>query len=370
MDTMRTKDLRILGIFAKNKLLGIKSPIHVSFQTTTACNLECAYCYADARKPRDNELDTQEAKALLMDLKKMGIFILVFTGGEPLLRNDLDDLVAFCAKIKLYSGVATNGILLTKDKANRLKDLGLNRFLFSLDGSCEEIHSRLRGRNTFEKTLKGIENAVSTGLHVSVQTTVTKYNQYDLENIATLLESIKTQILRLQLVVPCGRGSDIFDAERFSSEEILDLMERVYILIDKYKNRLRIEFHDLQLFKAFLYKKAKHNFKEKFMLWLRGSCGVLEGAVIYVNSDGSIRSCPHFPYVLPEVNVRKQSIIDIYHANPILQKLRNKKNLRGICRDCKYLFCCGGCRAQIFAETGDFFGSNNSCPLFEKIATG
>ena len=351
-----------LFFYIRNKFLGPRKPLQVSFQTTTACNLACTYCYADAKNPRENELNTQEAKDLFWKLKKAKIGFLVLTGGEPLLRYDLEELVEFCAKIKLLTSIATNGVLLSAQKANRLKSLGLNFFHFSIDGSTEAIHSQVRGRGVFESSLKGLDNAVATGLPVTVQTILTRYNQEDLENIAVLLAEKKIKAWRLQLLVSCGRGKKVFAEQNFSAQEVMRLMERVYSLARKYKNKLEINFHALQFYKVFLYQRAS-SIREKLIFWFKGGCAVVSGVIIYINSDGSLRPCPHFPYTLPQVNVRKENIIDIYRKNPLLKKLRRKINLKGACRSCKYSFCCNGCRAQVFAETGDFFAADNNCPF-------
>ena len=355
--------IKVLKIFTKNKLLKTKTPVHVSFQTTTACNLECSYCYANARRPRENELTTEEAKGLFVDLKKLGIFTLVFSGGEPLLRDDLYDLVKFASSIKLITCLATNGVLLTKEKANKLKDLGLDIMHFTVDGSSEEINSQYRGKGTFKKTLRGLENAVNTGLPVLIQTVVDKHNREDLENIAALLINKGIKIWRLHVMIPCGRGKAFSQAEGFSSDELKELMEHVYLLTRRYKNKLKINFHDLHFYKIFLYRKAKFNFLKKFMLRLVGGCPVIEGAVLYINSDGSVRPCSDFPYVLPDVNVRTQSIIDICRNNLQLKQLQDKNNLKGICRTCKYQFLCGGCRAKAFVQNGDLFAEDASCPF-------
>jgi len=351
------------GFFFANRLFGKKRPFQVSFQTTTACNLDCLYCYAEAGEKRDNELNTQEAKHLFKDLKKMGVYVLVLTGGEPLLRPDLDELIQFCAREGLHCSLATNGLLLTRDRALKLKELGLNRFHFSLDGSNEEINSRFRKKGFFAGILRGLDSAVSTRLPVSVQTMITRNNIDDLENIGKLLLENNVSVWRMQFIVPCGRGIALSLQERFNREETLRLIEKVYVLSERNKGRIKIDFHALQAYKVFLYKKAKFNLWQRLILRLKGGCGAIEGTVIYINSDGSVRPCPHFPFELPGVNVKRHSVIDIYRNNPILRSLREKNNLKGACRECKYLFCCGGCRAKAFALTGDFFAADTSCPF-------
>ncbi len=358
---MDKKTLKVLKIFARNRIFGKKGPVQASFQTTTACNLECGYCYADARRPRDRELNTQESKRLFADLKKMNIYVLVFTGGESLLRKDLNDLVQSASNLNLATCLATNGILLTRQKAEELKKLGLTSFHLSIDGSCEEIHAKHKGQGVFKQTLIGLENAVSSALPVIVQTTVTRQNKDDLDNIALLLKKYGVRKWRLQKMVSCGRGQVVSQLENLSKDETLRFMEDAYLLANRHKEKININFHGQHFYNVFLYKNSNLSIWEKFIQRLKGGCSVMEGSIIYINSDGTIRPCPYFPYTLPDTNVREQSIVDIYRHNPLLVKLRNKDNLKGKCRVCKYRLICGGCRAEVFAQTGDFFQEDQNC---------
>ena len=299
-------------------------------------------------------------------MKELHIPVLFFTGGEPLLRDDLCELVQFASKLKLATCIATNGILLSRQLADRLTASGLDLFHLSIDGSCAEIHDKYRGRGTFPESLRGLENAAHTGLPVMVKTMATKHNAHDFENIAELLEDRGTTLWALQSVVPSGRGASLPQSETFSPQELLGLMERIWLLARAYRSKMKIDFNALPFYKVFSYKKAKYNLRKKLDIRSRGGCAMVEGRMLYVNSDGSIRLCSHFPYVLPDVNIRTESIMDIYNTNPMLRDLRNKSNLKGKCKSCKYLFCCGGgCRARVFAETGDFFQEDASCPSLD-----
>jgi radical SAM protein with 4Fe4S-binding SPASM domain len=291
----------------------------------------------------------------------MGIPLVVLTGGEPLLRPDLFELVEHCQTIKLKTGLATNGSLLTKEKAGQLKDAGLKLFHFSLDGASEDIHSAYRGKGNFQQVLSGMDTVLSMGASVIVQSILTRANEKDFGNIAGLLFPKKIKAWRIQFSLPCGRGQETAFKEEFSAQEKMEAMERVYSLSKEYA-KAHIDMHAFQYYKVFLYKKYRNDIKKKILLRLRGGCSLMRGAIIYVDSDGFVRPCPYFPYRIEDKNVKTEGLINIFRRDPLLNRLRDKKNIVGACRNCRYSFCCGGCRAKVFYRTGDFFGEDKDCP--------
>jgi AdoMet-dependent heme synthase len=295
----------------------------------------------------------------------MGTPLVVFTGGEPLLRPDLLELVRHCQAIKLKTGLATNGSLLTKEKAGQLKNAGLELFHFSLDGASDEIHRAYRGEGNFAQVLSGIDTVLSKGAYVIIQSILTSKNRDDLGNIARLLFLKKIKAWRIQFPLPCGRAQETPFKEEFSASEKMGLMQYIYSLSCAYP-KMHIDMHAFQYYKVFLYKKYGNDIIKKMLMRLRGGCALMKGAVIYVDSDGVLRPCPHFPYRIETDNVRTRNLADIFRQNPLLNSLRDKKMLHGACRNCKYFFCCGGCRAKVFYKSKDFFGEDTDCPYLKK----
>jgi len=212
--------------------------------------------------------------------------------------------------------------------------------------------------------LSGIDSVLATGASIIAQTTLTHKNKNDLGNIAKLLFPKKIKVWRLQFSLPCGRGQEFALKEEFSLQETTRLMEDVYVLSKEYPS-MHVDMHAIQYYKVFLYKKYGNDIKKKMLMHLRGGCSLMKGGIIYVDSDGFLRPCPHFPYRIEDESVRTKSISDIFRSNALLKNLRNKSLLHGACRECKYLFCCGGCRAKVFYKTKDFFAEDNDCPFLE-----
>ncbi len=314
------------------------------------------------------ELSLEQIKKLIRDFKKLGVFVFNIIGGEPLLRKDLIDIVRFGAKQGLMTNILTNATLLDLQTAQNIKKSGLSLFSLSLDGSNEAINSLTRGKGSFERILTGIANAISTGLPVMVKITLQKQNIDDLENIVRLLIEKRVSLWTADFAIPCGRAKEMSPLQDFSVQERGKIIEKIYELAQKFKKQISFFTMDKIYYNVYSLKREKPNVLQKLMLYSKGGCGVLDGNSIYINCDGSIRPCPFFPFVLPEVNIKTRSVIDVYRYNEYFGKLRDRKNLKGKCSRCKFSFICGGCRARIYAQTGDFFAEDASCDLFESAS--
>jgi radical SAM protein with 4Fe4S-binding SPASM domain len=263
------------------------------------------------------------------------------------------------------ANVETNATLLSGALAHDLKKSGVGGLGISLDGSREETHGATRDAKSFQKVLEGITNANEAGIHVLVNVTVSKYNKNDLRNIIELLISYNVKFWVGRLALSCGKGQEHNKSQQLFLKDHFDIVREIYAVAKHYSDKISFLPMGDPYLCVYEYKDAKHKLLKKIFLGLMGGCSVLKGKAITINYDGSIRPCSNFPYTLPGVNIRKQSIVEIYKKNQILAALRNRNNLKGKCRVCKYQSLCGGCRAQIYAETGDFFEEVKNCPLFE-----
>jgi len=357
-----------IGIFMLKKVFGFKKgPVKVGLQLTKKCNLDCIQCFAKNSSNSFLELNRQEIVKTLKGLRSIGSIFLVLTGGEPLLRNDIYNVVKDAVGLGFITALATNATLLTKDKAYRLKNCGLDYIHISLDGATAKQHDYFRGEGAFEKTIQGLRAAVSAKVSVCVTTTVTRQNKDNLEEIIELLIRENIKQWSPIFLVPCGQAKVIYPSHAIKEKnEILALMEKIYIIENKFKRRIKIYIHDPQLYFAYLLWSKKAGIFRKIFIWIRKGCGILNALTLYINSDGTIKPCAYFPDSLRGVNVKTHNIGEVFCNNEQLLSLRNKHALKGECRDCKFLFCCGGCRARIFINTGDFFAQEQNCPFFKK----
>lgn len=203
------------------------APFLVVWDITYACNLKCKHCYATAGKPLLDELTTEEAKQAIDKLDKAGVPIIAFSGGEPLVRRDIFELSRYAADKGIYVAMATNGTLITKEIAKKMKKSGIQFVQISLDGADAKTHDGFRGvPGAFDRTIKGIKNCVEQGFFVNISTTVTHYNYKQIPKIIDLCEKLGVNWFMAYNFVPVGRGdyikkSDLTAEER---EELLKML--------------------------------------------------------------------------------------------------------------------------------------------------
>ena len=203
-----------------------KRPVIV-WNITKRCNLKCVHCYAHAKNMAfDNELSTLEGKNLLDDLAEFGVPVILFSGGEPLTRKDLPELAAYAVKKGMRAVISTNGTLITPEKAQTLKEIGLSYVGISLDG-MEEINDRFRGvKGAFKATLKGIENCKKAGIKVGLRFTINKSNASEISKIFKLLQEMDIPRACFYHLVYAGRGTNLVkeDLSHLESRNAVDLI--------------------------------------------------------------------------------------------------------------------------------------------------
>jgi radical SAM protein with 4Fe4S-binding SPASM domain len=347
-----------------NRLLGRRSPVKVGLQVTDQCNLDCALCYfRDPSQQRGAPLSTPEICAVIDDLKKLNISILALTGGEPLLRADLTEIIRCAAGRGILTGVATNGTLLSDAIVKEHKEAGLEWYHLSVDGSSKQIQERFRGPDAFDAVDSAIDIINQQDMGVIATTVVTKENRTDMENIARYLWEKGVRIWSPTLALPCGNGKVYLRDNLFSRHEVREIYDSIYELSRRYKRRMSIYPMDPQVYYPYLMSRDKPMFMRKIMYGFMGGCSVVKGGTIHVNCDGTVKPCAYFPGTVPDANVRRQSIIHIFRNHPYLVGLRDKSLLKGKCNGCQYLFCCGGCRSRGAALFDDPFAEDVYCVI-------
>jgi Fe-coproporphyrin III synthase len=354
----------------------IKKPVIV-WNMTKQCNLLCAHCYADAtlNKNVNDELTTEEGKKLIDSLAEFKVPVLLFSGGEPLIRKDIFELIEYTIASGIKPTISTNGTLIDKKCAEKFKKLGVTYVGISLDG-IPETHNKLRGvNNSFESAVAGIRACVDAGVRVGLRYTMHKNNYKDLPFIFDLME--KEQIPRICFyhLVCSGRGKSIKN-EELSVENKRSLMN---MIMDKAKY-----FSDKGLKKEiltvanhcdapFLYLRMLNEDKrkaEEAMSLININRGASSGLGIgAVNWNGDVYP-DQFWRDKKLGNIKENSFEEIW-TNPdnvFLDKLRNKKqHIKGRCSKCKFIDICeGNFRARAEALTGDMWASDPGCYLTDK----
>ena len=352
-----------------------KKPV-VVWNMTKACNLKCQHCYAQATLgPADDELSTAEAKNMIDDLSDYGSPVLLFSGGEPLMRPDLTELADYAIKKGMRAVISTNGTLINKDKAKELKELGLSYVGVSLDG-MEPVHDRFRGvKGAYQKALAGIRNCLEVDLKVGLRFTVFKHNAAEVPQVFDLLEAEGVPRVCFYHLVYAGRGSSLIneDLDHQGTRNLLDLiMDRTKRLFDKGRTPevLTVDNHaDGPYVYLRMLKEDPERAAEvlKLLQWNEGnSSGRGIGCVSW---DGSVHPDQFWRHLTLD-NVRNRPFSEIWSdtSHPILGKLKDKRpHVKGRCATCRWLDICGGnFRVRAEAATGDLWAPDPACYLSDE----
>ena len=341
-----------------------KAPRNVYWEMTIACDLECKHCRAEAIPHRDPlELTTAEGKALMRDVKEMGS-MLILTGGDPMKRPDLFDLMAYAREISLPLSITPSTTpTLTHDVVARFKQLGVSAMGVSLDGPTPETHDAFRGvSGTFSRSMNALAWAREFRIPVQVNTTVTANTLPHLAGIFDVLASEHSPPVRrwsLFLLVPVGRGSDLGIP---SAQQVEDLFDWVY------ETAREAPFHvgtvEAPHYRRFWFQRklAEGSPREELdKVAMRMGFGVRDGnGVIFVSHKGEVYPAGFLPHPLLG-NVKEGSLSRIYRESPELALLRDMDRLKGKCGLCEYRWLCGGSRARAFGMTGDPMESDPFC---------
>ncbi len=337
------------------------APFVLIWEITRACALVCRHCRASAEDRRDAaELTTDEGRRLLDDAAAMGIPIVVLTGGDPLQRDDLEDLIAHGAGRGLrMATIPAETPRLTRERIRSLADAGVAQIALSLDGSRPEIHDHIRGvPGCFDIALGAAEWIRETGVPLQINTLVCAENRRELRPLADLVERLGIVFWELFLLVPVGRGAELTAC---TPEEIEQIFEEL-AEIDR-RARFVIRFVEAPHYRRFL---AQHGPARNVEAGGRrhgvghASRPVNAGSgFCFVDHRGHV--CPSGFLPLPVGNVRNAPLAELYRESALFRALRDPSQLRGRCGRCEYRAVCGGSRSRAFAATGDPLGEDPAC---------
>ena len=352
-----------------------KRPV-VVWNITRRCNLKCIHCYAHAKNTSsDNELTLGESKHLIDDLAGFGVPVILFSGGEPLIRKDLQEIAAYAVKKGMRAVISTNGTLITPQIAQTLKDIGLSYVGISLDG-MEEINDRFRGvEGAFALALKGIENCKNAGIKVGLRFTLNRSNANQIPEIFELSEDMDIPRVCFYHLVYAGRGSALVNEDlshvetRKAVDLIMDLTKKLY---DRHlrKEVLTVDNHadGPHLYMRLLRENPER--AEEVLELLKMNEGNSSGIGIgCVGWDGEVYADQfwrHYSFG----NVRNRPFSEIWTdtSDPLMKKLKEKKrHAKGRCATCRWLdICAGNFRVRSEAVTGDVWAPDPACYLTDE----
>ena len=321
----------------------------VSWNVTNACNMYCAHCYRDAGCKAEDELSTVDAKKLLTEIKRAGFQIMIFSGGEPLMRPDILELMKFADGLGLFPVFGTNGTLITPQMAKDLKAAGARAMGISLDSLDAAKHDKFRSfPGGWQGAVDGMKNCKAAGLPFQIHTTVMDWNAPELEDMIDFAVEIGARAHHFFFLVPTGRAATI-EEESLRAEQYEDVLTRIM----KKQQTVPIELKPTCA-PQFLRIAAELGMKSRFH---RGCLAGLSYCII--SPKGKVQPCAYLKEYLGDV--RETPFDEIWRNNPVLQKLRTMK-YDGGCGACKYQRVCGGCRARAaIYHNGDYMAEEPWC---------
>lgn len=343
----------------------------VAWEVTRSCNLACKHCRAEAhQEPYPGECDTAAAKALIDTFPELGSPIIIFTGGEPLLRPDIFELASYASRKNLRCVMAPNGTLITEKTARLIQESGIQRCSISLDGADAASHDAFRGTpGAFEASLRGIGHLKKAGVPFQINSTVTKDNLSRFKEIFTLAERLGAAAWHIFLLVPMGRAAGLGD-------QVITAREYEETLNWFYDFRKTTPMHLKATCAPHYYRIMRQRARAEGATVTPALFGMdahtrgcLGGTgFCFISHTGTVQPCGYLE--LDCGNAFTTPFPEIWRSTPHFLEFRDKKQYKGKCGACEYHSVCGGCRARAYSLTGDHMAEEPLCTYVPKGRKG
>jgi len=358
-----------------------QNPFIVIWEVTRACQLKCVHCRADAQMtPDPRELTHEEGIKLIDEIYEMNNPLLVFTGGDCLLREDLFELAKYAInkgmRVSMTPSATEN---VTKEKMERAKEVGLARWGFSLDASTADIHDQFRGTpGSFALTIEKIKYLNGLGMPVQINTVISRYNYNHLEDMARLVSELKAVMWYIFLLVPTGRGQIehcispvehekvfrwLYELSKTAPFDIKTTAAQHYrrVVLQQKMQEHRINKGEISYEDSITTDRASRHDGLK-----RASKGVNDGnGFAFISHIGDVLPSGLLP--IKAGNIRETPLAAIYREAAIFKELRQPDNYKGKCGVCEYRNICGGSRSRAYAVTGDYMESEPFCMYIPEL---
>ncbi|MFQ5408629.1 MAG: TIGR04053 family radical SAM/SPASM domain-containing protein [Anaerolineales bacterium] len=349
-----------------------RAPFTIAWEITRACAFACVHCRADAQHQRDpRELTTEEGFQLIERFKGFGNPILIFTGGDPMMRRDLFDLIRYATDVGLRCSLTPTATALpTIARLQKARAAGIRRIALSLDAPSPEVHDDFRlVQGSWKRTMRILRNAREVGLSAQVNTTVTKHNAQLLPAMVDFVQEVGAVQWSIFFLVPTGRGQidDMVSAEEHERifHWLYDLSQAAPFDIKATAapmyRRVAIERRRAEAARAgedgITFQGAGFQYADGLH---RPVKGVNDGrGFLFISHQGEIMPSGFLP--ISAGNVRSVDVVDTYRNHPLFRDLRDPAKLKGRCGVCKWKVVCGGQRGRAYALTGDYLETDPAC---------
>jgi AdoMet-dependent heme synthase len=342
--------LRYIYVIMSKKAI---KPRLIAFEVTRRCRYSCLHCRANAGETSEDKLSTSECKKILKSVAKYKKCVLILTGGEPMERTDIYELIQYARKSGLRPVLATCGYLIDEKAITKLKKAGVMALSFSIDGANAETHDRFRDtKGAFDSTIDAIKIARKARVRFQINTTISKVNAGEVIGIAELAKQLGAYCFNPFILVPTGRGREIEDT-------VLDPVEYEVLLNEllriKLKQEIKVRVTCGPQFTR-VCKQAENKGLTEDVPGCMGGRGF--GFISY---RGDVQTCGFLD--VPAGNLIKNNFNfgEIWEKSEFLREIRSISNYKGNCGICEYVGICGGCRARAYATSGDYLGEDPVC---------
>jgi len=345
------------------------------WESTIRCNLTCAHCRRlETDEAADTDLSTTQAKELIGQLADLGrqqpmIPVLVFSGGEPLCREDIFELVGYAKSLGIIPALATNGTLIDSQTAEKIADSGIKRVSVSLDGATAEVHNKLRRlEGSFEQAIEGIGHIRDKKVPFQINITLTKHNAEQLEDVHELAKSLGAVAVHIFMLVPVGCGQSLAETDMLSPEQYEQKLIEICRLDGRGELQMKVTcgpHYERVIRQQGLHKSRKAAGHSGDSVPGRdGHKGVSKGClaglgVLFVGHKGDVFPCGYLPIKCG--NILEDRLSDIWYKNKDLARMRDVNELEGKCGVCGYRQICGGCRGRAYAATYNYMAEEPFC---------
>jgi heme b synthase len=353
-------------------------PRLIFWELTQGCNLACKHCRAEAQPQRaDDELSTEQIRAVIDDITKDYKPVLILTGGEPLYRPDLYEIASYANEKGCRVCLASNGTLVDDAIAQKLKAIGIQRVAISLDGATPDVHDSFRGiPGAWEAALNGADAIMRAGIEVQFNISVAQHNKHQIPAIVRLGEERGAVACHLFVLVPVGCGVEIAGREMLPADEVEAMLEWLYSVSERTSIEVRAtcapQYHRIMRQQGGAGAIQRSRVSAEAALGNKhpgtipgnraaGSRGCLAGSgVCFISHKGNVQPCGYLPVFAG--NVLRQPFKEIWEESQLFQELRDPDLLGGKCGECEYRVSCGGCRARAYYEHKHYLAEEPYCP--------
>jgi radical SAM protein with 4Fe4S-binding SPASM domain len=331
----------------------MEKPRLIAFEVTRRCRFNCLHCRASAGPDVQQELSTEQCKKILASVARFNKCVIILTGGEPMERSDIYNLIRYGRKLSLRMVMASCGYLIDESSIVQLKEAGVLALSLSLDGASAETHDKIRqAKGAFDAVMQASEIAHRTGMRFQINTTISKVNIDEVPGIIELAKRLGAYCFNAFILVPTGRGQKM-------ANELLDPV-RYEVLLNELL-RLKLE-SDIEVRVTCGPQFARLCQQSRAQRLLDSVNGCMGGRGFgFISYRGDVQTCGFLDVSAGNLIENGYDFEKIWTESEFLREIRDLSAYKGKCKICEYLTLCGGCRARAYAISGDYLATDPLC---------